>query len=131
MGRISKEKLCKAIIEAHGNLTCAAKAIGTSRVTVHRYVNQHPEVKAAVEQARENLGDHAENKLKELIDKGHPAAIMFYLKCQHKGRGWVERKETTGKDGGPIEMANVDKPPRVNSAEDWLTLREKSLVGQN
>ena len=30
---------------------------------------------------------------------------MFYLKTKGKHRGYVERNETTGKDGGPLSIA--------------------------
>lgn len=41
--------------------------------------------------------------MQTLIEKENPAAIIFYMKTKGKNRGYIERIETSGKDGGPIE----------------------------
>jgi len=38
----------------------------------------------------------------KLIDDLNPTMIIFYLKTQAKDRGYVERQEVTGADGGAV-----------------------------
>ncbi len=52
--------------------------------------------------------DFVESKLFELLNKGDKTAIIFYLKCKGKNRGYVERSEIVGKDGAPVQFTLVD-----------------------
>jgi hypothetical protein len=101
-GRTAKQ-YAKAITEARGFISVAAKRLGCSRSTMYRAIDKYPTVAEAVEDARESMTDLAEGKLVEQINGGNTTAIIFYLKTQGKKRGYVERHEHTGKDGGAIE----------------------------
>jgi hypothetical protein len=37
--------------------------------------------------------DYVEGKLHELIDSKNLNAILFYLKCKGRDRGWIERSD--------------------------------------
>ena len=94
MGRkYSAQQMIDAILEAEGNLSQAARILGCSRQTVHRYVNDYSTVKDAYDEALERKIDHVESKLHDLIDKGHPSSIKYYLSTKAKHRGYVERQE--------------------------------------
>ena len=41
-------------------------------------------------------------------------ATKFFLRTQHKDRGYVERQETTGKDGKPIQFQDMAPHERKN-----------------
>lgn len=101
--KFTADEVAKAITEASGILTAAARILGCSRTTVHRYVNQYATVKAAYEEANESMIDFAEQQLFKNIKAGKEASIFFFLKTKAKHRGYVERAELTGKDGGAIE----------------------------
>ena len=49
--------------------------------------------------------------------KNHITALVFYLKCRGKERGYVERQEITGKDG--LELGQVVAPIRALNAAEW------------
>jgi hypothetical protein len=96
-------QVIKAIQEANGILSGAARLLGCSRTTVHNHINKSPTVKAAYEEANETMIDFAEQQLFKNIKTGKEASIFFFLKCKAKHRGYVERQELTGADGGPMQ----------------------------
>lgn len=97
--KFSAEQMAGAIIEANGILAGAARKLGCSRRTVHRYVKRYATVRAAYEDARETNIDYVEGKLMAAIKKGSVPAIMFFLKTVGRDRGYVDRKEHTGPGG--------------------------------
>ncbi len=115
-----REETAKRIIEAirdsHGLLTIAAKRAGLGYMTVYRYVHEFPSVAQAAKDAKEAMLDFAEAKLYQKIKDGDNACLIFYLKCQAKDRGYVERQEVTGEGGKPIKhdvtIRGVDEQTR-------------------
>lgn len=95
----------RAIKEAKGFVTTAAKALGISRTQLYNIINRHPTVKEALDDAREEMKDFAEAQLFKNIKDGKETSLIFYLKTQAKDRGYIERQqmEHSGPDGGPIE----------------------------
>lgn len=43
---------------------------------------------------------------------------------------FVEKKEITGKDGGPLVAGGVLVVPEVDSAADWLKRAERTVIEQ-
>lgn len=87
------EEVVKAIENSRGFVTTIAKNLGCSRVHVYRLVEKYATAKEALENEREGVKDFAEGKLVQQIDAGNITAIIFYLKCQAKDRGYVEKQE--------------------------------------
>jgi len=100
--KYTSDKMIKAIREKHGNLSAAARLLGCSRNTIARYIELYPTVKAVADEERETLIDFAENQLFKQVQDGNITAIIFTLKTIGKSRGYVERQEVTGADGGAI-----------------------------
>jgi hypothetical protein len=48
-----------------------------------------------------------ESRLLKNIDSGDTTAMIFYLKTKGKHRGYVERQELTGKEGGDLTFRVV------------------------
>jgi hypothetical protein len=94
--------VAEALRGARGIQRYAAIKLGCHRQTVANMLKRHPELAQIVDQEREGLLDTAEGKLAEAIGRGEMTAILFFLKCQGKGRGYVERRELTGKDGAQL-----------------------------
>ena len=61
------------------------------------------QMKSALVAAGTINGDTAEDALMTNVGERHPASVFFVLKTLGKQRGYVERLETTGKDGGAVE----------------------------
>ena len=101
--RITKDKVQRAIVKSKGLLSFASQLLGCNRSTIYDYLEKWPDLKQTVADQREGLVDIAESRLLGNIDKGDTTAIIFFLKTQGRARGYVERQEVTGKDGGAIE----------------------------
>jgi hypothetical protein len=102
--KYTPEQVIAAIERSHGKVSLAAKALKCTRQTVLNYTKDYPQVKQALEDARELTLDIAEDKLFKAIQKGQSWAICFYLKTQGKKRGYIERQEHTGLDGEPLNV---------------------------
>jgi len=108
---ITTEARKKAMLEAlkvsFGIIAHAAQQVGINRTTHYLWIESDPEYKAAVADLKEYKKDFIESKLIKLINEGDTAATIFAAKTQLKDRGYVERSEITGADGGPVEMAAI------------------------
>lgn len=101
------KRIIKALQEAHGLTTVAAKKAGVTHQTLQRYIRDFPTVAEAKKESQETLLDFAESTLYQKIRDGETASLLFFLKCQGKARGYVERSEITGANGGPVEVTNA------------------------
>ena len=105
--KYSVEQIIAALGESHGMIAPAARSLGCSRDTIRRYLAEDAEIAQAIADEREATTDLAENKLRDAIIRGEAWAICFYLKCQGKSRGYVERAELTGSGGEPVKIKLV------------------------
>lgn len=101
---VTATEAAEALREKKGFITQAAKRLGISRSQLHRLINAHPTVKAALVDAKEEMKDFAESKLFQGIANDNTALIIFFLKTRAKDRGYTERQEITGPGGGPIQI---------------------------
>jgi len=99
---LTAEQMIKAINKGRGFVTEAADDLGVSRQTFYVYLNKYVTAQQALEDARERRHVMVENKLMQAIAHGNVTAMIFYLKTQAKHKGYVERQEFAGQDGGPI-----------------------------
>jgi len=122
-GRYSPEQMIAALKASHGCVHVAATTLQCSPSTVYRFINRDDEVKAALDESRELRLDLAELRLDQAVKNGEAWAICFLLKTLGKSRGYVERREHTGKDGAPLQVDNFD--PRSMSFEELRTMRDR------
>ena len=91
-----------------GNISAIARRLGVTRATAYSYMNRWKTVEDAINDEREAMLDFTENQLFKQVQAGNITAIIFTLKTLGKNRGYVERREFTGKDGEPITVVNWD-----------------------
>ena len=122
MAQVTNAKIKKAITDADGVIVDVARAVGVTRQTIYNRIEESPELQAALEEARESLTDTAESELGKAIRAGNLTAIIFHLKASPTGRrrGYSERLEMTGENGGPI----VIKGYETVSPDDWTNANE-------
>jgi hypothetical protein len=76
-----------------GIVSPAADQAGITPQTHYRWMHESPTYAEAVKEIKNRAIDFVESKLIKNIKDGDPGQICFYLKCQGKERGWVERSE--------------------------------------
>ncbi len=92
------------ILKQHmGIISSACKAGGIARATYYVWRDADPAFKEACMEAYEERKDFAESALLKKIKNEDTTSIIFFLKTQAKDRGYVERTETTGKDGDALK----------------------------
>lgn len=90
------------------NVTAACKALGISRIAYYKWLKEK-KFAQKIQDAREELIDFAENKLIQQINSGNMTAIIFFLKCQAKDRGYTETI---------LHGSDEDKPLKIKVTVD-------------
>lgn len=105
----NKKKALEALRSTMGNITAACAAAGVNRQHFYTWRNNDPDFEQEVKNISESALDMGETALMKQIQDGNTACIIFLLKTRGKERGYVERMEHDhrGKDGGPIQFANL------------------------
>jgi len=118
MLKATDQQIIEALRGSMGIVTQAAYKLRMQRTYLHKRIRDSTGLKAALDDIREENLDLAESKLFEMIQKGDKIAIIFFLKCLGKSRGYVERQEVTGKEG--VQLGQIAIPIRATSAEEWV-----------
>ena len=108
MKHYSIAEMKTALTNSHGMVYVAARLLNCAPQTVYNHLAKHRSLRDAQQQARGMMLDTAEVKLFSAIQNGEQWAIKFFLMTQGRERGYIERKELTGADGGPMEMSIFD-----------------------
>jgi hypothetical protein len=106
--KINPKMVIDALNEHGGLLAQTALHLGVSRGVLHRYVQENAECAKAAKEAREAMGDIAEQKLHELIRAGDPRMLMYYLSTVHRARGYGVRR-------GEDDLISANSAPQVNT----------------
>jgi hypothetical protein len=74
------------------------------RTALHARIAKSPELQRVLQEEREALVDMAESALRAEVLERNMTAIIWTLKAspEAKRRGWSERHELGGPDGGPV-----------------------------
>jgi len=104
---IRKDAMIKALEATMGIVKQATDMVGIHRTTHYKWLEDDPEYKTRVADITELLLDFLETKAVKLVNDGDTAMTIFMLKTRAKKRGYIERQELTGPDGGPIEVKQI------------------------
>lgn len=108
---VTDDQIIDALQRNAGLVAPAAQALKIHRNTIHNRIKKSARVRKAKEEIREDCLDLAEGTILKLINEGNVTATIFFLKCQGKDRGWVERPDSAGKDAGSVREGGVVKLP--------------------
>jgi transposase-like protein len=134
--RPSKEAILEAIKASNANVSESARRLGVDRATLWRWMHEDEELMTFRNELREEKLDFVENKLWENIEKGYSKDIQFYLRCQGRGRGWIEVTRFEGTDGGPIQHQILAAPEitmdarllEIEEARELISLIRKNTI---
>jgi predicted DNA-binding protein YlxM (UPF0122 family) len=98
----------KVVDKYDGNIAAIARHFKVTRQTIYNRIKESVTLQDAIKDARESILDDAESELYKQVKDGNTTALIFFLKTQGKGRGYVERQEMTGADGGDVRVKFID-----------------------
>jgi len=109
MSKLTKNQLkfLNALVDHRGLISRAADQCSLHRTLHYKWLASSDVYKQEYDAINEASVDMVENALLELIDNGDTAATIFFLKTKGKQRGYIERSEITGADGGPVQTTQV------------------------
>lgn len=107
--KLTEQQVLDAVAKTKGMLTITARELGVTYDTVRAYMERYPSVKEAVKVAKETMLDTAELKLyNKAVVEDDTTALIFLLKTQGKSRGYTERTELTGAEGGTLTIKVIN-----------------------
>lgn len=103
-----KKKVFLKVLEAQtGNISAACRGAAISRKTFYRWRDRYPAFAEAVEDTQAALIDTAESKLHQLIGRGDTTALIFFLKCKGKERGYNQGDRSGFRTKVPKESVEI------------------------
>jgi hypothetical protein len=107
---ITPQRVSSLIHKERGLLTYVCRALKIPRSTLLRYIDKHDLCVEALDQARNAMGDKAEQKLFELIEAGDVRCILYYLSTVHRHRGYGMNNSDAAENNnsGPVFVETVN-----------------------
>ena len=100
---LSFNEVRTAIEVSSGRLSKAAKVLGCSYIRLKKFVDENNDkMQSIIDAVKDSTLDNVEDKLMDKINEGNMTAILFYLKCQGKRRGYVEEEK--------IDLSKLSQP---------------------
>ena len=130
--RYAVKQVAEALRKAAGLKAVAAKQLGCVPSTIANYISRHDELKEIEAQCVEDQLDMAESKLFQHIEDSNIPALLFYLKCKGKARGYVEREQGISMEAfhraleqlALVVVANVKDDATLDAIEEgWRPLK--------
>ena len=111
----TEKKVLVAIKGSGGIITTISNRLGAEWHTAKNLVNRWESTKQAYKDERESILDMSESTLLRSIKEGDTQSAKWMLSTLGRERGFNERVEIVGKDGGPVAFEIVDPPKRDES----------------
>jgi len=97
------DEIIRAIKGSSGIKLVIARSLGVHRNTVNNYLKKYVSAREAYIDEIEAVGDFAESVIIKSIKNEDVETAKWYARFKLKDRGYSERQEVTGADGGKIE----------------------------
>ena len=100
--KFTNAQIIDGLNSVNGMVYLAARKIGCNPATIYNRMKSNAAIRDACDNARGELIDISEQKLRAAVMNGEPWAVALVLKTLGKSRGYVERQEVTGAAGGAV-----------------------------
>jgi len=113
--KVTDKQIEEALIDSYGNVTQCAKICGIGRIWMTERIRKSENLQSIRDDAREQIIDIAEDNcfasVRREAEEGKTgtANSRWLLQTLGKKRGYSERTEITGEDGGAIEVTMIRK----------------------
>ena len=104
--RYTVQQVADALEAVAGIRKYAAKRLGCAPSTIKAYIDRHKKLQDLEARIVEDNIDTAEAQLIRAFNAGNLTAVIFYLKTKGRHRGYSERHQVEGPDGGPVQVAH-------------------------
>jgi len=105
--RHAAKEIAKACEGSNGVVAVVAKKLSVSRDTVDRAAAKYPEVRAALNEARETAIDVIEGTVFARAISGDMRAAVFVLESKGRKRGWGKEPETSATEALALALSQV------------------------
>lgn len=102
---ITAAQLEVALRSSAGIYSVAAEKLQTTRQNVFQRVQRSPALKALCAEIEEMMLDMAEAGVVDALNKKDRRMITWYLERKGRHRGYANKTEITGENGGPVQTA--------------------------
>jgi alanine-alpha-ketoisovalerate/valine-pyruvate aminotransferase len=108
--KFTNAQIIEAVKSMNGMVYLAARQLGCTPQAIYKRMEKSATIREAVDDSRGEMVDISEQKLRAAVMNGEPWAVALVLKTLGKSRGYVERQQVTGADGGKVH---------IEYANDW------------
>jgi hypothetical protein len=96
---VTQKKTLEALEKGGGYVSETAKLLQIKQGTLRKRIERNAVLKQAQADILERRIDVAESKLMTAIDNHNITAIIFFLKCQAKSRGYIDHPNAQAQTG--------------------------------
>jgi hypothetical protein len=134
--RFTVKQIAQALQKSGGVYTGAAEVLSEASgkkctySTIKHYMKCFPQLEVVADLAVNTTLDLAESKLITQIEKGNLTAVIFYLKCKGKSRGYIDRVITEVKAGAVAleDVASVLAGAKEKSSQHKVSPPDLKVV---
>lgn len=121
-----ESEILAAIPDSYGIMSRIAVNLGCTWGTANKYVHMYPAALQMIAEEQERVKDLCETKVIKSINLDDIQTAKWYLMTKGKDRGYAERQEITGANGGPLAVSFDVNKLSTDEAAALLDLIEKA-----
>lgn len=95
--RYTLQEYYDALSQTKGNISACARLLNMRRSSLKERIDASPELRAKLEEVREEMLDKAEENVYDRVEQGDDAMTRFVLSTLGKERGYTQKTEVDNK----------------------------------
>jgi len=134
LGDITYAQVLESVWKSGGLITRVARRLNISVHYVHKIFDKYKSLNQIFTEFRESVLDEVEMHLLDKIrsgDKGDTIAMIFYLKCHGKERGYIDRADIKKKSSVRMKIVPIKDAKPTVAAKSEKVLEFKKAWGSD